>query len=689
MRQVSHPAPNSLHRKRRVEVACTICRAKKSRCDGQRPSCSTCTRAALDCTYERPGPPDDQPSTTTRRRARLRSSDLSPKVTTISPSFSCETEGVGGDDNQQAVDTLAIPSSGESARRIVCHFGPTSNHVLFRKLSERFIDYTTTKSSSHAPFISNGNSNGTSRQVSPPSDTNAAHVKEEPHHPRRFHSEFIQQPSPSPQEAEALIDQYEITIGATLPILNRTDLVSPHETRSSPVRALFCIIYALVSGLTCDNTTANAFQRQSTLSLLDSGLFRGSMLESIQVLVLNCVFLQNNQRSFESWTYHAMAVKTCYQLGLHIPTSYHQYGVHERELRKRVWYSVVNQDRALSVALGRPFLIPSQYVRTEMPKCQMSNEASDKPRNYPALEVLAYFNSLVAIHNMKGRITDSLYSSNIPFEEQDQSYGEILTERLRLNIRLEQWRDEISLFGKVLTFADIRDWTESSFVEHRFQVLLSIQFYSTKLLLNAPVLTGFLQLRKTKTSYSAEQIAVLNSALATIEADYVVSEDFRSLIYAVNEQAPQFLAANATWWICNFCAFSIVLHILGILLACQTIEGEIYVQTIKTTTVRKSLDSALETLKSIGGTSSMSAKAYSCIQNFLRVYDTLEVSHRKVPDDILSPAMTSDLAPMFEPVVGAPLSLIPDGPFPEFLSQAAEEFLLDFSETDLTSSDSW
>lgn len=42
--------PSSL--KKIVEVACWPCRKRKSKCSGERPSCSGCTRKGSECTYE-------------------------------------------------------------------------------------------------------------------------------------------------------------------------------------------------------------------------------------------------------------------------------------------------------------------------------------------------------------------------------------------------------------------------------------------------------------------------------------------------------------------------------------------------------------------------------------------------------------------------------------------------------------
>ncbi|KAF7590231.1 hypothetical protein BBP40_003115 [Aspergillus hancockii] len=58
MKRSSHnqAAPNARPSKRsRIALACDICRARKSRCDGIRPSCSACSRLGFECGYTTPG----------------------------------------------------------------------------------------------------------------------------------------------------------------------------------------------------------------------------------------------------------------------------------------------------------------------------------------------------------------------------------------------------------------------------------------------------------------------------------------------------------------------------------------------------------------------------------------------------------------------------------------------------------
>ena len=65
----------------------------------------------------------------------------------------------------------------------------------------------------------------------------------------------------------------------------------------------------------------------------------------VQTLLLLSSFQQNNRRSTASWTPHALAVKSAFQIGLHSQLSYKDHGFDESELRKRLWFGVVVQDR--------------------------------------------------------------------------------------------------------------------------------------------------------------------------------------------------------------------------------------------------------------------------------------------------------------------------------------------------------
>lgn len=118
--------------------------------------------------------------------------------------------------------------------------------------------------------------------------------------------------------------------------------------------------------------------------------------------------------SVASWTYHALTVKSAFQLGMQSPTSYKEYGAQEAELRRRLWYGVVNQDRSglslslvshvadlsqrvLCMCLGRPCLIPAQYVRTPRLSDPRVVDRSSSVLHNQQFETLIYYQSLTYV----------------------------------------------------------------------------------------------------------------------------------------------------------------------------------------------------------------------------------------------------------------------------------------------------
>lgn len=147
----------------------------------------------------------------------------------------------------------------------------------------------------------------------------------------------------------------------------------------------------------------------------------------------------------------------------------------------------------------------------------------------------------------------SIYSHNIESVTQNP-FDELSIETFRLSSDLERWRDAATPFGEILSSVDMINWTSSTFDSHRFQILLSIQYYSTKLLIMAPLLTGFLTARRGLPG--RELMALLSSAIPVIEDDYAATTELQSIIRSIVDTDPGFLDRNAAWWTCNFtCQF--------------------------------------------------------------------------------------------------------------------------------------
>lgn len=50
-RRQPHPASSESSKRKNIDIACTSCRKRKERCDGQRPVCGSCEKRNISCSY--------------------------------------------------------------------------------------------------------------------------------------------------------------------------------------------------------------------------------------------------------------------------------------------------------------------------------------------------------------------------------------------------------------------------------------------------------------------------------------------------------------------------------------------------------------------------------------------------------------------------------------------------------------
>jgi hypothetical protein len=79
---ISLANPSNYPRKR-VSIACEVCRVRKTRCDAVKPSCSFCSQLGVECTYRKPtlgnrSVPSDRPCPTPACRPQEAAPELRP-----------------------------------------------------------------------------------------------------------------------------------------------------------------------------------------------------------------------------------------------------------------------------------------------------------------------------------------------------------------------------------------------------------------------------------------------------------------------------------------------------------------------------------------------------------------------------------------------------------------------------------
>jgi len=348
-------------------------------------------------------------------------------------------------------------------------------------------------------------------------------------------------------------------------------------------------------------------------------------------LLLLQIYQQSSRRSHESWTSHSLAVKTAYQLGIHVPSSYEHMTPQEKENRSRLWFATVNQDRTLSYAFGQPCLIPPQHVRREiMEMVTLSNNSRAMNMQQLSKESIKVFQGLTSLHEIAGHAIESLHGSNI-----DPSYHvplpQIISKTLELSLMLESWATRNAPYPILTSAMEMGSWNRNSFESNRGRIVLSLFYYRNFLLSLAPLLMAALE-RLPQDADTATFGLLEDTVLRFLREDVKVIKALSDLIRCLLTYDPSFFARNGIWWICNYAALTMSLHSFALWLALGHHGVKIDPLTEENASLESMLRTCLDLLKDIGANSEMSARAHCCLQ---RYYERLR--NRESPDSTPGP----------------------------------------------------
>lgn len=116
------------------------------------------------------------------------------------------------------------------------------------------------------------------------------------------------------------------------------------------------------------------FAASKYMASLESGPPR---LETIQVRLIQCLYLLSSSRANECWYSFGTALQVVTALGLHrewpVQRSKNACTCLELELRKRIFWSVYTLDKYLSIMFGRPRLLHDEDIDQQFPD-EMNDE---------------------------------------------------------------------------------------------------------------------------------------------------------------------------------------------------------------------------------------------------------------------------------------------------------------------------
>ncbi|KAL4901699.1 fungal-specific transcription factor domain-containing protein [Aspergillus multicolor] len=354
-----------------MNSACGRCHRRKTRCDKVAPSCESCRKAGVACSYVNPARDRQKHIDWLRRRvAELENENRSLSDRLESQSATDDTEHRptelpaecdANNELTQQISFLSSRAGGES------QFLGSSSGILLASLVD--VDVPTSQWNAGVETRAN---------------------------PGLLNGEILaaMDPCPLPEEsiARALHDAYFEHDHLSYPFLHRATTLATLDTayRDRPAfdRDVFsCYSFNLV--LAIARASVYKFDRESlpdaetyhrrAAGYLNQVLQRGST-QALQAILLLCQYRMVNSTqdtSTSMWHLVGIAARMCLELGLHreqvyqVPNSTGNVAtstVIQSEIRRWCFWSVIATDRVVSITLGRPLAIRLQDTDVSLPQ---------------------------------------------------------------------------------------------------------------------------------------------------------------------------------------------------------------------------------------------------------------------------------------------------------------------------------
>ncbi|GFF96416.1 transcriptional activator protein acu-15 [Aspergillus udagawae] len=581
-------------KRRRVALACDVCRTRKSRCDGTRPQCGMCKDLGFECVYT---PPVTATNVIVQKdylkdlESRVKSleenlttmrSDLSglaaqmtrrspPGEGRLEPCHEPLADLAGSEDPIDAMGAVTFADEEDCG-----YFGPSSNIAFLRHLSRAVSHRESNQNEINTPRIDQITYDGGFVSATRPPSPLSGHT------PTAGRPGLVTNPTlPSSEETLQLIRRYFYDTGLLFPYIHPPTFLETYDefkNNAKKVRrtwlGLLSIMLAMakvtaVSGHAPAETRikeSTVYYRQA-LNLCRGEMLRGTTLEVVQYLLLMGQYLQGTQKSVQAWTVHGLAVKAALQLGLHSKDASQAFSPLEREIRKRTWFGCVVLDRTLSMTFGRPPAIPDSYVQLDLPVVDSVGQGQPFVDDKTIRHSIQFFNSTITLYKQMGTIIDQVYGQNLGCGP-GLSVGETVGRVLSIENQLFSWVMALPESLRQLTLQGLREEIKQSEDQPRpfslkFRVILTLRYLHTQILLHRPILVKFLD-ASLASGLEPGQERILNeigysSMNKCVESAMGVIDIIHELVSATGWQR-DLLGA---WWYSLYYTFNAALVIIG------------------------------------------------------------------------------------------------------------------------------
>ncbi|KAK6823381.1 hypothetical protein RU639_005836 [Aspergillus parasiticus] len=606
------PAKVCGRKRKRVSVACRSCRARKSRCNGGQP-CSSCEDMETECHYEQPpsrhaaasgtGTSDlSDGNTLLERRLQMIEEKLhvldserrsSGVQATTSPSAHGDEQlqtladperRPGQHDEVDGMGSIPLADGADEDE----YFGVSSNVAFLRFIMSSI-------GPPIEPLSDNSRSTMNVSTATPLSEGR-----------RKNHGNTLM--LPPQEEADGLLRLYFSTVNLMMPCIHEASFREIYSrvqrnglsgVRRSWLGILY-VIFAIATNLvtpispTHERAAKSSLYFEQALELIRSDIFGRLSLETVQLYLLMVTYLEGTSSSSMTWTFHSLAVKGAYQLGLHTVGGSRNLPDLDQEIRRRLWYWCVTNDRLLSVRYGRPPLIQLSHVRLEASlHLPFSNISS-----ITTAASLGFFNANISITHIMGEALDQLYGENLGIGDSPQM-SEILDRIFGLCWKLAQWQDNLPPTLQIINSKEALDDVPLTLGTTRFRVFLSLRYLGSRILIIRPVLGQFLEIGGMAASHKHRSEWLLASGAGLLTDLVRTCRDVFQISKSILEGSKNDQNLLGAWWFSCYYTFNASLAILGVLLVKRlpAYSGEISI--FSTMELRSLLDTAMDILQGL------------------------------------------------------------------------------------------
>ncbi|OAG40419.1 hypothetical protein AYO21_05319 [Fonsecaea monophora] len=676
-------------KRRRVALACTVCRGRKSRCDGMRPKCSLCIELGFECVYQQSASYsniiigkeylssiEDRLKEVEGRLASLENRDRNVVYQPANPNTS---NGVSSLDSEKQETACLREESLEDAETVedpidamgavtfaqeedCAFFGPSSNIAFLRHVSRAVARLThdpepwkPSPAEHHSVGFTGGfiNTSGPASPIPTPRDPPLDQVN--------IYA------LPPDSVARELLTWYFSNTGLLFPYIHEHSFMAIFEQASKDkfkgVRriwlALLNIVFAhavvhareiTTTPGSVESASAKASAESEIYFRRASGLFNdknangtGTSIEVVQFLLLMGQYLQGTQKSVQTWNTHGLAVRAAFQIGLHSSDLARVFPPQEQEVRKRTWFGCIMLDRTLSMTFGRPPAIPDSYVQVDLPMefsvVDGGAAGTDKKESLS----IAFFNGTISLYKVLCTIIDSLYGQNLACSFKAGAV-ETIALVYKIENQLSEWQRGLPSHMRLIATQDVlperlphvEGSAEEAWRQLRLRFILTLRYTNARILLHRPVLVKFLDGLSNPASHQdtslLQQVGTIHIQIAIKSAKEIICLVHNALQSATGRSKWGLLGA---WWFSLYYTFNAAL-VLG---ACVLVQIDQKASenrsnmslTESTEDMCLHLEMAIEAIRHLDSDNRMVARCRDYLEQFVQVVQALAIGQGLIP----------------------------------------------------------